>query len=41
MTIYSESNILLATIGLIGVTSSAVVLAYSFLRNKTGNGKFQ
>jgi len=38
---FTQSDILLATIGLIGVTSTAVILTYSFVRNKTGNGKYQ
>ena len=39
--IFSESNIILAVIGLIGVTSSAVVLMYGFSRNRSGSGKYQ
>ena len=39
--IFTQSDILLATIGLLGVTGTAVILAYSFLRNRMGNGKYQ
>ena len=39
--IFSESNIILAVIGLIGVTSSAIVLMYGFARNRSGSGKYQ
>jgi hypothetical protein len=41
MTIFTQSDIILATIGLIGVTSTAVILTYAFARNKTGNGRYQ
>lgn len=41
MIIFSQSDIILATIGLVGVLSTAVILTYSFTRNKMGNGKYQ
>lgn len=41
MITFDSSTIVLAVIGLIGVTASAVVLTYSFTRNRTGNGRYQ
>lgn len=38
---FTQSDIILATIGLIGVTSTAVILSYGFVRNRTGNGRYQ
>ena len=38
---FTQSDIILAVIGLIGVTSTAVILTYAFARNKTGNGRYQ
>jgi hypothetical protein len=38
---FDSSTIVLAVIGLVGVMGSAVVLTYSFTRNRTGNGRFQ
>ena len=34
MTIYSESSIITATIGLVGVLGSAVILTYAFVANR-------
>ena len=39
--IWSQTNIILAIIGMIGLFSTATVVAYSFKRNKTGNGRYQ
>lgn len=41
MTIFTQSDILLATIGLLGVTGTAFILMYAFSRNRTGNGRYQ
>jgi hypothetical protein len=41
MTIFTQSDIVMATIGLIGVTSTAVILTYGFVRNRSGNGRYQ
>lgn len=38
---FTQSDIILATIGLVGVLSTAVILTYAFARNKTGNGRYQ
>ena len=38
---FTQSDILLATVGLVGVLSTAVILTYSFKRNRTGNGRYQ
>ncbi len=39
--IWSNTNIILATIGLVGLLSTLTVLTYSFARNKTGDGRYQ
>ncbi len=41
MITYSSSTIILAVIGFVGLLSSAVVLSYSFKRNRTGKGNYQ
>ena len=38
---YDQSTIFLAIVGMLGVMSTAVVLTYSFKRNRTGNGRYQ
>ena len=38
---FDAQTIILAVIGLLGVMGSAVVLTYSFTRNRTGNGRYQ
>lgn len=38
---FDSQTIILAVIGLVGVIGSAVVLTYSFTRNRTGNGRYQ
>ena len=39
--IFDQQTIILAVIGLIGITSTGVILTYAFARNKTGNGRYQ
>ena len=39
--IWSNNNIILATIGLVGLLSTLTVLTYSFKRNRTGRGDYQ
>ena len=41
MFVPSSNTIILAIIGMTGLFATATVLAYSFGRNKTGNGKYQ
>ena len=41
ITIFSQSDIILAVIGFIGVSSTAVILTYGFVRNRSGNGRYQ
>ena len=41
MITWSQPNIILAIIGMIGLFSTATVVTYSFKRNKTGNGRYQ
>ena len=38
---WTSSNLILATIGMIGLFSTATVMAYSFRRNRTGKGNYQ
>jgi len=38
--IWSQSNIILATVGMIGLLSTLTVVIYSFQRNHTGDGKY-
>ena len=37
---YDASTIVLSVIGLIGILGSAVVLTYSFRKNRTGTGRY-
>lgn len=39
--IWSQSNIILAIIGMLGLFSTATVVSYSFRRNRTGKGDYQ
>ena len=39
--IWSQSNIILAIIGMLGLFSTATVVGYSFRRNRTGKGDYQ
>jgi len=39
--IWSQTNIILAIIGMIGLISTATVVSYGFKRNRTGNGRYQ
>ena len=39
--IWSQTNIILAIIGMVGLFSTATVLTYSFRRNRTSNGRYQ
>ena len=41
MITWSQSNIILAIIGMIGLFSTATVVSYGFKRNRTGNGRYQ
>ena len=41
MTIWTTQDAIVAVIGSLGVISTAVVLLYSFRRNRTGNGRWQ
>ena len=41
MIVFDSTTIVLAVIGLVGVLGSAVVITYSFTRNRTGNGRYQ
>ena len=38
---WSQSNIILAIVGMIGLLSTLTVVTYSFQRNHTGDGKYQ
>ena len=37
---WSQTNIVLAIIGMLGLFSTATVLTYSFKRNRTGNNNY-
>ena len=39
--IWSQTNIILAIIGMLGLFSTATVVGYSFRRNRTGRGDWQ
>ena len=39
--IWSQTNIILAIIGMLGLFSTATVVSYSFRRNRTGRGDWQ
>jgi len=41
MIVFDQQTIILGVIGLVGLISTAVILTYSFGRNRTGNGRFQ
>ena len=38
---WASSDIITAIIGFVGLLSTAVILTYSFRRNKTGSGTYQ
>lgn len=38
---WTESQIIIAAIGMVGLLSTGVVAVYSFRRNRTGNGRYQ
>ena len=38
---FDAQTIVLATIGMVGIMGTFYVVAYSLIRNKTGNGKYQ
>ena len=38
---FTQSDIILATIGIVGVLATAVIITYGFVRNRTGNGRYQ
>ena len=38
---WTNSDLVLAIIGMVGVVSTAVIVSYSFARNRTGNGRYQ
>ena len=38
---WTQGNIILAIVGMLGLFSTFTVLTYSFKRNKTGNGRYQ
>ena len=39
--LYTAQNIILATVGLVGLLGTFTVLIYSFKRNRTGNNRYQ
>ena len=41
MFVPSESTIILAAIGMVGLFATAVITTYSFRRNRTGNSRYQ
>ena len=41
MIMWSTTTLLSAVIGLFGILSTGVILAYAFKRNRTGTGKYQ
>ena len=41
MFVPSTQTIILAIIGMLGLFSTAIVMSYSFKRNRTSNGKYQ
>ena len=41
MITFDNSTIILAVVGMIGVISTAVVVGYSFKRNRTARGNYQ
>jgi len=38
---WSSTDIITAVIGFVGILSTAVIVSYSFKRNRTGNGRYQ
>ena len=38
---WSSTDIITAVIGFVGIISTAVIVSYSFKRNRTGNGRYQ
>ena len=38
---WSSTDIITAVIGFVGLISTAVIVSYSFKRNRTGNGRYQ
>ena len=38
---WTSSDIITAIIGFVGLLSTAVILTYSFRRNRTGKGNYQ
>ena len=38
---WTSSDIVTAIIGFVGLLSTAVILTYSFKRNRTSNGRYQ
>ena len=41
MFVPSSQTIILAIIGMLGLFSTAIIVSYSFRRNRTGSGKYQ
>lgn len=41
MITWTESQILLAVLGMVGLLSTGVVAVYGFRRNRTGSGRYQ
>ena len=41
MITWTSTDIVTAIIGFVGLLSTAIILTYSFRRNKTGDGKYQ
>ena len=41
MIVWDSQTIILAVIGMTGLFATATVVAYSFRRNRTGNGRYQ
>jgi len=39
--IWSQSNIILAIVGMLGLLSTLTVVTYGFKRNRTGTGRYQ
>ena len=40
-TVPTESTIILAAIGMLGLFATAVITTYAFRRNRTTNGRYQ
>ena len=41
MIVFDQQTIILAVVGMIGLISSATVVAYAFKRNRNYNGRYQ